>query len=440
MTLTSLAFVLAFSIGALLALARHPLFGLLTYIGVFYLSPADRWWGVGLLEGVRWSLLAAAVTMVSILVHRAKLHSDPFWRQPPVVGLLLFTMWLGIQSFWAMDREAHMLLLTMYMKFVIALLMFVRCVDSIRSLKLVLWAHVLGCFYFGWIAFTKHAGGRFEGFGGPGLDDANSGALALATGVLVAASLFIVGRLKERISLVLIMPLILNGLVATISRSGFLAIAVGGVIFNLFAPKRVLRIVRILSVLGLVLMFLVTNPNYWTRMGTIKYAGQELENVDTGAGRMETVQAQFRMFRQHPLGCGHRCTAVLSPYYLDERFLSEGARSSHNTFMSLLVEQGVPGGLFYLVMLLWLYRSLRKLRSEYRNTGGTEAGLFPAVFAVLAAITAGDQFVDYLKFEIRIWFIAIVMILLAMAMRARGTQEDATGSHGPAASPNDKAS
>ena len=42
---------------------------LLTYVAVFYLSPADRWWGQDALLEVRWSLSAAAVTLVAILIH-----------------------------------------------------------------------------------------------------------------------------------------------------------------------------------------------------------------------------------------------------------------------------------------------------------------------------------------------------------------------------------
>jgi O-antigen ligase len=131
------------------------------------------------------------------------------------------------------------------------------------------------------------------------------------------------------------------------------------------------------------------------------------------------MQAQWRMFKGHPLGCGHRCTALLSASYLDDKYLTgvegERARSSHNTFMSLLVEQGIPGAIFYAAMVAWLAKSLVKLWRSYRRAVGTEAMVLPAVAAVLAAITIGDMFVDYLKFETRIWFLGIAMVILAFA-------------------------
>lgn len=416
MTATSLAFYAFFLAGTSLAFLRHPIFGLLTYVGVFYLSPADRWWGVGWASEVRWSLLAGGITLLAMLIHRDKLRKAPFWGRGPVVGMLLFVLWLAIQLLWAPEPDQQLDLLTIYAKFLIVLVLISRCIDSPKSLVMFLWAHVLGCFYFGFIVFTKYRGGRFEGFGGPGLDDANAGALAFATGVLAAAALFLVGRIREKVALILTMPIVLNGLVATISRSGFLAITVGGGVFNLFSPRKFRARVRALSILGLVLVLLITNPLYWARMASIKYAGAEVVDVDTGGGRLEIMEAQWRMFKAHPLGCGHRCTALLSGSYLDDKYLTgvegERARSSHNTFMSLLVEQGLPGAVFYAAMLVWLARSTLILWRIYRVSESPESRIFPAVAAVLAAITIGDMFVDFLKFEIRLWFIGITMVLV----------------------------
>lgn len=417
MSLTTLAFCLAFIGGAVLSLFRHPIFGLLTYVGVFYLSPSDRWWASGFIADVRWSLLAAALTLVSILIHRKKLQPVAFWKRGPILIIGVFVAWLALQLMWAADTQLQIDLLTMYAKFLVVLFLVVKIIDSTRSFLWFLWAHVLGNFYFGFIVFTKYGGGRFEGFGGPGLDDANAGALALAAGVLAAAGLFLAGQLREKLAVTLTMPLILNGLVATVSRSGFLAIAVGGVVFNLFAPGRYRTRIVLLSVLGLVLLLLVTNPGYWARMASIKYAGADVENIDTGGGRLEIIDAQLRMFRGHPLGCGHRCTAILSPSYLDDRFLTgqgeDRARSSHNTFMSLLVEQGVVGAAMYVMMVVWTVKSLMLLRRKHQLIDDRESALLPAVAAVLCAITVGDMFVDFLKFEIRIWFIGLTMVLLA---------------------------
>ena len=118
------------------------------------------------------------------------------------------------------------------------------------------------------------------------------------------------------------------------------------------------------------------------------------------------------------MGCGHRCTVVLSPAYMEDEFLTglEGrrARSSHNTFMSLLVEQGVPGALLYILMLIWIARLVFRLRSRMRGSSGLLSNVYAAVVAILGAITIGDLFVDYLKFEARFWFVGLLMVLVKL--------------------------
>jgi len=181
------------------------------------------------------------------------------------------------------------------------------------------------------------------------------------------------------------------------------------VIFSAFLPERKsTNVVRIP----------VTISYYWDRIGTILVSGEEIERVDTGSGRLVLIEAQIDMFLEYPMGCGHRCTAVLSPNYLADVFLTgpEGrrARSSHNTFMSLLVEQGIVGAFFYILLLIWIAKTTFRLRRRQRESTGLVPNLYAATVAALGAITVGDIFVDYLKFEARFWFIALLMVIVKL--------------------------
>jgi O-antigen ligase len=290
---------------------------------------------------------------------------------------------------------------------------------------------VLCGFYFGWIAFTSYDGGRFESFGGAGLGEANAGALAIVTGLFAGSSLFLAGSLRERIVLFLIMPFLMNGLVTTISRSGFLALAVGGLIFNYFTPKKFRKPVRVLSVLAVVLFAVVAGPAYWERMQSLKHAGENIEGMDTGGGRLEIIQAQFRMFKDHPLGCGAMCTAVLSPNYMEASLLTtfgtSQVRASHNTYMSMLVEQGIVGATLFIAMLVWIFRRILALAKTLKTAEGFLPTVLPALAALLAAIAVGDMFVSYTKFEPRIWFIAVLMAFTGLAQRLVSKAAPATG-------------
>lgn len=100
MSLTGLAFLIAFVAVMALALFRHPLFGLYGYVALFYLHPPSRWWGE-MLPDIRWSLLAAAITLVASLRLPADRTRPPWISTAPARILIAYTIWLAIQSAWA---------------------------------------------------------------------------------------------------------------------------------------------------------------------------------------------------------------------------------------------------------------------------------------------------------------------------------------------------
>jgi len=425
--LTAAAFVIAYLVGCLMALARHPIYGLMTYVLVFYISPSDRWWGKAALTGSRWALVAAVVTMIALVIHRTKPPPIPFLRQPLVIGMIIFATWLGIQSFWALDPVMHQSLMTYYPKFIVAMYLIYRCVDSTENVKRFLWAHVLGCTYLGWVVYTTHTGGRFDDFGGAGIGDGNAGALACVTGALSAGALFLASGYRAKFLLVAATALIVNAVVATMSRSAFLALVCGGMAFNYFAPRRFRRWVLGLSVIGLAGFLALTNPDYWGRIESLQYRGEAIQGVDTGSKRLILAQAQLQMSRAYPLGCGSRCTDVLSPRFLPETQLdSQGRRSSHNTFLTMLVEHGIPGAVLYVAMVLWILATLRSMaKSRPGSSDSSVTLLIPAVAGSLVAIIVADLFVQYPKFEVRFWFLTLGMVLMGMVTARSAVPESA---------------
>jgi hypothetical protein len=419
--LPALLFVVLFVLGCLLAFVRHPIFGLLTYVGVFYVHPPSRWWGQHALMEQRWSYIAAVVSLLAIFFGKHEKPVKPFGRQGFVIAFILFYLYVLLQLTWALSIDEHQRLVEYYFKYAIVMFVIYRALDTIENVWLFLWAHVTGCFYFGWIAYTEYEGGRFEGFGGPGLSEANAAALTMLTGAIVLASLFMAMDRKRRIVLAGMVPFILNGIVTTISRSAFLATAAAGLVFNLWAPKAWRGKVAALTVLGGMVFVGFTNDTYWSRIDTVKYKGAEVGGVDMSAGRLAVMQAQLRMAGSHPMGCGHSCTEFLSPSYIAQEKLnrSSGTRASHNSFLSLLVDQGFIGAAAYIGMLLWLLRSLQSLKRHVVRHASPLAPLLPGVAAVFAAMCVGDMFVPYVRYEIRFWFFGLLLAMLNLAEKER---------------------
>jgi hypothetical protein len=81
----------------------------------------------------------------------------------------------------------------------------------------------------------------------------------------------------------------------------------------------------------------------------------------------------------------------------------------------MLVEQGVIGAFMYFALALWAAFKVFSVARLVKNTEGLLSSYFPAIAGVVVITIVGDLFVDYLKLEVRIWFIALLLIVARMA-------------------------
>ncbi len=411
MSLTAVIFLLCVVAGLGLALARHPIYGLYTYVAVFYLDAPHRWWGQGLPD-LRWSLLAALVTALAMLRIKPDPTRTPWYRTFPAVFLIAYTVWLWIQSPWALDPVLHRECAMIFTKFIIVYFMVYRLIDTPTLAADFLLAHVLGCFYLGLVALgTSATGGRLDGVGGPGIDDSNTLGMHAATAAIAGAMLIFAMRGWRRYAAVVSMPFILNMVVFTGSRGAFLALFMGGLTIFLLRPRENTRLFYALAIIGVLGFGYVASDTFWSRMQTIESAVKQDENIDDSAeGRIEQMKAGVVMFGAHPLGVGHRGFAILSPAYLDPVYLDlSGQRSSHNTFISTLVEQGLPGAIMFSMLLLWVLKSCLIARSWAKARRPLlDVSVMAAICGGLVVVYIGGQFADFLKAEVQVWLLALL--------------------------------
>ena len=425
-SLTSIIFLLAFAAAMVASLVRHPAYGLYTYVAIFYLHPPDRWWGEALPD-LRWSLLAAFVTLVSLWRHE-RLPNRAGWLQNNALMLFLaFVIWLWLQSFWAMDMEAHLGAAILFSKYLLLVYLIYAVVQTEEILRNVLLVHVLGCLFLGWLILSApDVDGRFAGVGGPGITDTNALGMQLATGLLAASALILRGPSWVRVLALASVPLIVNGLVQTLSRGAVVGLVAGGVVVVLATPGQFRRVYYGLGILGLFILVSVAPTQFWERLGTIAAPIEKTEEVDTSTlTRLALAKAQFQMSMAYPFGAGHRGTEVLSTQYLGAEYMSRsvtgelGARSSHNTLLSVLVEQGVPGLILYACLLISVFRQLRRLKSlDAQGLPETLGTYRAALLGSLTCVLAAGLFTDYLIAEVFVWCLALAAALLDLAPRA----------------------
>jgi hypothetical protein len=422
----SAALFALFAVGCtVLGFVRHPIYAFYFYLATIYVFPPGRWWGY-IFGDIRWALLAAAVTVLAVVVGRNKLAPKPPWiSSVPALVMTLYATWMWIQLPWALDTAVHLDASIQFVKYIVAFWFVYRIADSKEHVRDVLFAHMLGCAFLGLLAYSVgRTDGRLDGVGGPGMDDSNTLGMYLATGALTALGLLLTQNGWRRWVTLGAGALIMNGLVLTNTRGAFLGLVGGALLFAVYkarAHRRLFWGVALVSLLGLAV---IADRTFIERMASISESTVDSEDVDQSArSRVFIISAQWQMFFQYPMGIGHRGTAVLSPLYLDDRWLtgSEGdrARSSHNTFMTALVEQGIPGGLMFIWLSLWTVYALFRLRSLQAKHGDADLTTLAATAgAVLGSVFIAGNTADFLMAEVQFWVFAVFVTLLQLGQHA----------------------
>ena len=415
MTITGSLFMVAFLAAMGLSLSRNPLYGLYGYVAVFYLHPPSRWWGE-YLPDLRWSLLAAAVTLISIWVRNPGNVRQPWYSTTAAKIMLAFTAWFWLGYLWALNPEQHYLTAIMLTKYLLVYYMIYRLVDTPEKASHFLLVHLLGCFYLGYLGMTASVSGRLDGVGGPGIDDSNTLGMQAATGVIVGGVLALHYR-TWRLALCLVaIALTLNIIVLAGSRGAFLALVAGGCAVWLFRPRAYGKKFYVFAALGCVLIGAVASNQFWERMNTVKaVASEDKSEMDLSAeSRLVMAEAQLKMAARFPFGAGHRGSEVLSKEYLDPIYMSAGgnARSSHNVFLTVLVEQGIPGVLLSFALIAWVVRASTQVKQDAEKRDDVMASVcVAAIFGALTVVAVAGLFADFAKCEVQIWMFALLASL-----------------------------
>lgn len=417
-------FVLAFAGLLLLALLRHPIFGLHLYLLSFYVHPPARWWNY-LLPDVRWSLVASVVAILGILIHAGRLANDaPRKRWIPLSGVLLLALvaWLWLQNLWALDEVAHLDASIQYTKYLALFTAFYLLAGDPKWRHSILLSHVFGCTFLGLLVllapYESYVDGRVNGVGGPGINDANTLCMHLATGAIVAATLMISLRGWKQYACIAAMPLIANGMIAAGSRGAFLGFLAAGMVLLWAKPPHAKKLFWTFAGLGACLFVVLAGPIFASRIASIGNITEGEEAIDGSAeSRLHVIRSQLAIVGDYPFGGGHKATPILAPVSSTLTHpVAEGEQpragqslASHNTFMTLLTEQGLPGaGLYLGVLLVGLGRLWRLKARATASAHGMETTTALACMAALTVTLVAGLFTDYFMCEVQIWMFAIL--------------------------------
>jgi O-antigen ligase len=411
------AVVLGVYFGGLLLGLYRPIFALFSYLWIFYNDPSTNWWGPQVPD-LRYSLIAAAVALIVTWWHKDS--SVSWWSHGASKIIFAYALWMWIQTPWALDSGIHFDGAILFTKYAVLSYVIYKAAPDERGIEWFLWAHIAGCFIFGWLAFNAEVVTRLETIGGPGVDDSNLLAAHMVTGLVAAGFLFIKTAGWRRWIAFGTLPFIMNTIVLTQSRGGFLALVAGGLAAWYLSPKQYRRFVTIAGVLGVVLLFVLSNDLFWERISTVLHHEEDA----SAESRLRILGPQLQMFFDHPFGVGHRGNELLSPQYMPSELLASltGRRSAHNTFMAALVDQGFLGGLLLAGMYVWGFFAFWRMKGLDKKGLPVSLGILrAAIGAGLASMIVSGLFLNLLKTEVQIWLISLTASLVVLCNRAMVT-------------------
>ena len=349
-------------------------FGKVAFASLWLLAFAIPWEDAITIPGVGTS--ARLVGMVAVVLGTLAIIEKGNIRRPAAghVMMAIFVMSAAASYMWSLFPEGTLTQTVTYIQlFALAWLIW-ELAPRAEQQKRLMQAYVLGTFVSGIdtvYKFFAHQESAYQRYAGAGLD-AND--LGLMMALSIPVSYFLLIQAKGPITWIYRLQLALAGttVLLTASRGATLACLVALTIVPLTQARLTInqRIAVLLTLSLLVAAVVLFVPlTSWERLSTVP---GEFEH-GTLTGRTVIWKAGWEVFREHPyVGIGSIAFRLIvmrvlaDPIRLDDPDFPP-APPAHNTFLSVLVEEGVLGFTIFCAMLIVLALSLKSIPSFQRR-------------------------------------------------------------------------
>lgn len=389
--------------------------------------------GAGLLLAVAWLARLGA---------GGRGQRDFFADHPQLTWVLIgFLGWAIVTLLWATQTGTGITALSRYLPNILLLPIAYTAVRTRRDLALVLGAIVAGAVLaagFGILQPPDSAlieeSSRATGTVG----DPNELAAFLLVGLALAAG-FALGRGRSpvvRLAAGLAVPLCVAGIFLSLSRGGLVALGAMLIAGTVFAGRWRLA-------MALILVAVVTGGViYFTELAPLP-ARERVTTTNGGTGRSDLWTVGLRMVRAHPVtgvGVGN-FQAVSADYVLQpgatmraDLIFSAAPKVTHNTYLEIMSETGVPGLLLFLAAIAsCLGCALKAARIWAARGDPAMEALARGVFLGLVGMLVADFFISDMYTKLLWVTLALCPAMLAVARSER--EDESLVAAGQAESP-----
>lgn len=396
-----------FIFGMLPFILVRPYLGLLIWSWLGYMSPNRLCFGFAI--NFPWVQLVAVVTLLGLLFSKER-------KTLPAVAtsalLVIFLLWTTITSFYAVVPVSAWAKWQEFAKVVVMVFVTLVLVNNRQRMHWLAWMIVVSLGFYGVKGgvFTVIQGGVNHVFG-PALSFiADNNALALALCMIIPLMRYLqLHSTRKSVRIGLIAAMLFTGIavLGTYSRGGLIALlVVSGALF--FKGRGRFAVALIVIAVGFI-AYQFMPPQWTARMGTLHDATQ----TDSGETRIQSYKFAVNVALHSPvLGGGFN---VYQSDAMWQRFGPEGAipRAIHSIYFRALGEQGFPGLMLFLALLIVSWRSCSRVRRLTRHDPAEKWAfdLASMLQVSLVAFMAAGTFLPMTYFDLAYQVMALCAVL-----------------------------
>jgi O-antigen ligase len=284
----------------------------------------------------------------------------------PQIKYLMYLFALGfcstLFSYWPSESLKFMLFSFAANLFMIFFL--IKIIGAYEELGTVLWGLMVPLMILAVVALSSGGEGRASA---SATYDPNDLALVMISFLPLFFYMMQKATGVKKLLLFGVNSVLLAAMLATQSRSGFVAFCVVTAIILIRERARLIKIIFGGIIVVLVLYF-VTPVEFWARM---KIVGTEQDyNMSEGGGRLEIWKRGLGLVVTHPIfGVGPNAFPVAEgTTHVDELTGNTGKWSTaHSSYLLVAGEFGIPGLILYVLLIISSIRSLRRVRTSLRE-------------------------------------------------------------------------
>ena len=412
-----------FIFGMIPYILTRPYIGLLVWSWLGYMNPNRLCYGFAI--SFPWVYLVAIVTLLSLLFSK---ESKRIPRSATSVLLVMFLLWTGLTTFFAVVPDSAWIQWQEFAKVLVMVFVTLILVNSRERMHWLVWMIVVSLGFYGVKGglFTILSGGANHVFGPPASFIADNNALALALCMTLPLMRYLqLHSVRKVVRVGLIAGMLLTGVavLGTYSRGGLIALVIVSCALYLKSRGR-LAVIFIVVVVGFT-AYQFMPPKWAHRMGTLQDASQ----TDSGETRIQSYEFAANVALHRPLlGGGF---LVDRSYSMWAQYGPAGAtrRAVHSIYFRVLGEQGFPGLILFLAMLVVSWRSCSRVRKRTRQLPEEKWAFDLASMlqvSLVAFMTAG-AFLPMTYFDLAYQVMALCAILELHVRRSASKPAEAHG-------------